>query len=135
MYSKEVTAIILQDWAKGASAEETHKHLLEVYGKAPCLNTIYAHRNSLTTQHLIDELLRQQERDITKTSTEELRLKYRNELLKILMPIKAEILSKNLSINQTEVKHVIKLVDPDNPAPTYPPDEIQAARRANIIPP
>ncbi len=61
MYSKEVTAVILSDWAKGASAEETRKHLKELYGKAPCLNSIYAHRNGLTAAHLIDELLRQQE--------------------------------------------------------------------------
>jgi hypothetical protein len=111
------------------------QHLQDIYGKSPCLNTIYTHRKGLTTQHLIDELLRQQERDITKTSLEELRLKYRNELLKILMPIKAEILSKSLSINQSEIKHVIELVDPDNPAQTYSPDEIHAAQRAGIIPP
>jgi hypothetical protein len=100
MYSKEVTAIIMQDWGKGASAEETVSHLKQIYGKAPCLNTIYAHRNSLTAKDLVDELLRQQERDITKSTDEELKLKYRNELLKIFIPQMTINLSKQ-EINVT----------------------------------
>lgn len=127
VYSKEVTAIILADWAKGASAEETREHINNTLGVRPALNTIYTHRHSLTTQDLIDELLRQQERDLTKEQNSEIRMKYRNELLKLLLPIKAEFLTKNLSINQTEVKHVIELVDPDNPAPTYTQTEVQEA--------
>ncbi len=105
MYSKEVTTLIMQDWAKGASAEETRNHIEEVLGVKPALNTIYTHRHSLTTQDLIDELLRQQERDITKTD-DKTALHYRNELLKILLPIKILQLNKNLNINKevTEVK-------------------------------
>ena len=111
VYSKEVTAIILSDWAKGATAEETIVHLKKIYGKSPCLNSIYNHRNSLTTQNLIDELLRQQEQDITQVKNKELKLKYRNELLKILLPFKAEIVSvnKNLNLHQTEVHNIIEL--------------------------
>jgi hypothetical protein len=97
MYSKEVTAIILADWGKGASAEETMKHLKDVFGKAPCLNTIYTHRNGLTAKNLVDELLTQQKRAITKTSDEELGLKYRNELLKIFIPQ----MTINKNINET----------------------------------
>lgn len=135
MYSKEVTTIILADFARGATAEETRQHLKDTLSIEPSLNTIYTHRHSITTEQLVDELQRQQERDITKEQNSEVRMKYRNELLKILVPLRAEILTKNLSINQSEVKHVIELVDPDNPAQTYPQDEVQAARRANIIPP
>lgn len=104
MYSKEVTTIILADFAKGASAEETQKHLSELLGISPSLNTIYTHRKSLTAEMLIDELQRQQERDITKEPNSDLRMKYRNELLKLLMPLRAEIISKSLNITKTEVQ-------------------------------
>jgi hypothetical protein len=103
MYSKEVTAIILADWGKGESAEETMKHLKDVFGKAPCLNTIYTHRNGLTAKNLVDELLTQQKRAITKTSDEELGLKYRNELLKIFIPQMSINLNKNINENKTEI--------------------------------
>lgn len=103
-YSKEVTAVILADHAKGATAEETQKHLQDIYQIAPSLNTIYAHRRSITAEQLVDELQRQQERDITKETNSEIRMKYRNELLKMLLPIKAEIISKSISINKTSVE-------------------------------
>lgn len=102
-YSKEVTAVILADHAKGATAEETQKHLQDIYQIAPSLNTIYAHRRSITAEQLVDELQRQQERDITKETNSDIRMKYRNELLKMLLPIKAEIISKSVSLNKTEV--------------------------------
>ena len=104
MYSKEVTAIIMQDWGKGASAEETRKHLTDVFGKAPCLNTIYTHRNGLTAQDLVNELVTQQQRGITKqeSANPELALKYRGELIKTLYPQMSINLNKN--INETEVK-------------------------------
>lgn len=89
-YSKEVTALIITDHAKGATAEETRKHVEEVYGYAPTLNTIYAHRHSVTTEQIVDELLRQQERDITKAESPALRMKYRDLLLAKLMPLKVE---------------------------------------------
>jgi len=90
MYSKEVTTIILADWAKGASAEETRKHLEDTVGISPCLNTIYTHRNGLTAQMLVDELLRQQQRDIVKADNPALRMKYRDLLLAKLMPQRVE---------------------------------------------
>jgi len=137
MYSKEVTATILADFAKGASAEETRLHLEEVLGVKPALNTIYAHRKSVTVEQLVDELLRQQERDITKETDSYKRMMFRDKLLDKLMPLKQEIVTKNLNINREiqEVRHVIELVDPDNPAPTYPQTQIQTPRRTNPIPP
>ena len=102
MYSKEVTALILQDWAKGASAEETRNHIQEVLGVKPCLNTIYTHRNGLTAENLIDELLRQQQRDITKSDNEKTRMYFRNELIRALLPHRIEALSyhkEDININ------------------------------------
>lgn len=102
-YSKEVTAVILADHARGATAEETRNHIQDLYGYAPNLNTIYAHRKSLTTEQIVDELLRQQERDITKEQNSEVRMRYRDRLLEKLIPIKAEILSKSFSIEKKDI--------------------------------
>jgi hypothetical protein len=63
---------------------------------------------------MIDELLRQQLRDILQATDKELQLKYRNELLKILVPLRIEAVTKSLTLTQTTVKHVVELVDPDN---------------------
>jgi len=114
-YSKEVTALILSDWAKGVTAVETQTHLRDVLGKTVSTPTIYRHRHSLTTQDLIDELLRQQERDIITVDSKKLAMHYRNELLKILLPVRIEQLSMNINKNtsETTVKHVVELVDPD----------------------
>ena len=103
MYSKEVTALILADHAKGASAEETRSHLQQILGVAPALNTIYTHRKSITTEQIVDELLRQQERDITKEENSDTRMFYRDKLLDKLMPLKQEIITKNLNLNKTEL--------------------------------
>lgn len=102
-YSKEITAVILADHAKGASAEETKKHLQDAFGLSPNLNTIYAHRKSITTEQVVDELLRQQERDITKEANSDRRMYYRDKLLEKLMQLKIEIVSKNLNISKSEV--------------------------------
>lgn len=101
-YGKEVLAIILADYAKGASAEETQRHLQDTLHIKPCTNTIYAHRNEITIDQLIDELARQQERDITKEEDSDIRMHYRNELLKLFVPVKIIQLNKNLNINKTE---------------------------------
>ncbi len=130
MYSKEITAVILSDYAKGASAVETIQHLKDAYGITPNINTIYSHRKSVTTEQIVDELQRQQERDITKEQDSEVRMKYRNELLKILVPIRAEILSKSLNVNVSEVRHVIELADPDDKTP----NQIQTPPRTGLIP-
>ena len=146
MYSKEVTSIILAEWAKGASAEETRKHLQEQLGIKPCLNTIYAHRNGLTAQQLIDELLRQQQRDITKELNSEVRMKYRNELLKILLPQRIESYSESYSKEEKNVNVNVEgllaqyedlfeeatILENAAPEPVHPP---QANRKTGAIPP
>ena len=135
-YSKKIIALIGEAYAKGATPEETRQHIKQVTGKLIGIATVYRHREDVTIEQIVDELQRQQERDITKEENSDIRMHYRDKLLDKLMPIKQIIVSKNINKNQTEVeiKHVIELVDPDNPAPTYPQVEVQAARRAGIIP-
>lgn len=113
MYTKQVTNRIVELWAMGFSAEETRTALQEQYNIKPCLDTIYQHRHSLTAQHLIDELLRQQERAILKVGTDqpELALKYRNELLKILLPQRIEAISKQVIEHIEEKRDVTILAE------------------------
>ena len=101
-YGKEIHAIILTDFAKGATAEETQKHLQDALNIKPCTNTIYAHRGKFTIDQVVDELARQQERDITKEENSDIRMHYRNELLKLFVPVKIIQLSKNININKNE---------------------------------
>ena len=54
------------------------------------LHTVYNKRNSLTAKEMISELQREQLKEIATVKNPGLRLKYRNELLKILLPIKME---------------------------------------------
>lgn len=124
MYSKEVTTIILADFARGATAEETRQHLKDTLSIEPSLNTIYSHRHSITTEQLVDELQRQQERDITKEQNSEVRMKYRNELLKILVPLRAEITSKSETVNKNLT--IIKMWQPN--------DDSTAGDNASVLP-
>ena len=95
MYSKAITEEIVHDWAKGLTAEESKEHLRNKFGITAHLNTIYNHRHGLTAQHLIDELMQQQQRAILKSDSDnpDLAMKYRNELLKILLPQRIEAYS------------------------------------------
>jgi hypothetical protein len=132
-YSKEVIGHIVADYAKGADVEETRNHIKSITGKNIGQATIYRHRADVTVEQIVDELQRQQERDITKEPNSDIRMYYRDKLLEKLMPLKQIIISKNINQSESVVKHVIQLVDPDNPAPTYPQTEVQAARRAGVI--
>lgn len=100
-FSKQITEKIVEHWGLGFTAEESHKALLD-NGIKISLHTVYNHRRSLTAQQLIDELIRRQERAILKADAEhpELAMKYRNELLKVLVPqrIEADIQSTNREI-------------------------------------
>jgi hypothetical protein len=116
MYARSITQRIVELQAHGFSATETQKALNEQYSINIGINTVYRHRKSDVGQEIIEELIRQQERDILKSDSDdrELAMRYRNELLKILIPSRMEILSKSLNLTQTTVKHVVELVDPDN---------------------
>jgi hypothetical protein len=105
MYSKQVTEDIIKYQALGFSAEETREALKKERGVYPNLNTIYQHRRSPIGQELASELLRQQERDILKSDSDnrELAMRYRNELLKIMIPQMSIALTKNINENKTEI--------------------------------
>jgi len=91
MFSKQITQQIVEHWGLGFTAEESQKALAD-NGITISLHTIYNHRRSLTAQNLIEELIRRQERAILKADADspELAMKYRNELLKILVPQRIE---------------------------------------------
>lgn len=107
MYSKEVTGWINECWARGASAEATVKAIQQAHGIKLGLATVYRHRHNLTTKDLVDELLRQQETDISHCDEAELKLKYRNELLKIFIPQMTINLNKN--VNETTINRNVTL--------------------------
>jgi len=89
-FNKTVIQKIVYLWGLGLTAEETQKILIENNKIKISLHTIYNKRNSITAQQMIDELLRVQQRDIAAADSKALRMKYRNELLKILLPQRIE---------------------------------------------
>lgn len=105
MYPKEITQFIINCWGKGLTAEETVEAIKTTKNFHIGIATVYRKRNSLTGKELTDELLRQQQRDIADSDDAELRIKFRNELLKILVPLGAssftQINQLNLTKNET----------------------------------
>ena len=93
MYRKEITHLIIECWGKGLSAEETREFIQRKKDILIGLATVYRHRHSITGQKIVDELFRSQRRDIALEENGETRMKYRNELLKILIPQRIESLS------------------------------------------
>ena len=94
----------------GFSAEETRKSLREHDGLTVSLNTVYKHRRSQVGREIIDELIRMQLYSIAhaagKGATAQA-LKYRNEMLKILIPVRIE----SLSIQKTETNVKVDVED------------------------
>ena len=111
MYRKEVTRLIIECWGKGLSAEETRKFIDKKEGILIGLNTVYRHRHSITGQKIIDELFRQQRRDIALEQDSDKRMKYRNELLKILVPQRIESISFERRENINRVEDVSELLE------------------------
>jgi hypothetical protein len=106
MFTKSVTEEIIHYQALGFSASETKTALKDKNEIEISLNTIYKHRASPIGQEIASELLRQQERSILKTdgSNPELAMRYRNELLKILIPQMTINLNKNINENRNTEK-------------------------------
>lgn len=102
-YSKQITQKIVEYWGLGYTAEETRQQLKQNDNVTMSLHTIYNHRQSLTAQHLIDELIRKQERAILKADTKDpsAAMKYRNELLKILVPQRIETQQQITQLNMS----------------------------------
>ena len=109
MYARSITQRIVELQAHGLSATETQKALKEEYDINIGINTVYRHRKSPVGQEIIEELIRQQERAILKADMEDkaLAMKYRNELLKILIPQRVEAITyqqteENVNINVSD---------------------------------
>jgi hypothetical protein len=93
MYPRNITEKILELQAKGYSGELTKEYLSDHGTPGIHLNTIYNHRKGTVSKEITDELVRQQQLDITLANQKgkrELALKYRNELLKLLIPQRIE---------------------------------------------
>ena len=88
-FSKTVIQRIVNLWGIGASAEETVKALQDEDVKIS-LHAVYNIRRGLTAQQMIDELQREQQRDIAKCDDSALKMKYRDLLLAKLIPQKVE---------------------------------------------
>jgi hypothetical protein len=146
MYSRAVTQRIIELQALGFSAEETRKRLREREGITLNLNTVYRHRRSQVGREIIDELIRTQLRSIAHAATGKgsaQAMKYRNELLKILIPVRIE----SLSIQKTEanvnvnVEDLLKqyedlleeatILENAHPEPVHP---AQANHKASTVP-
>jgi len=80
---------IVNLWGIGASAEETVKALQDENVEIS-LHAVYNIRKGLTAQQMIDELQREQQRDIAKCETPALKMKYRDLLLAKLIPQRVE---------------------------------------------
>jgi hypothetical protein len=107
MYARTITQRIVELQAHGFTATETQKALKEEYSINIGINTVYRHRKSSVGQEIIDELIAQQERDILKSDAEdrEVAMRYRNELLKILIPERIEAYVKQ-DITKKEIRIV-----------------------------
>ncbi len=93
--SKTVTQQIVKAWAKGLTAEETVKFLKDECHVDVCLNTVYAKRKSLDASEMIEELMREQLREIVIAPDLAVRLKYRDKILDKLMPRKPTVAIEN----------------------------------------
>ena len=113
MYSKTVIEKIIDYQARGLSAEETRQALSERDKVKIHINTIYRLRKSPVGLEILHELIRQQERDISRADSEDRSeaMKYRNELIKtyatLLVPQQPLIQNnvsveheKNVTVNQ-----------------------------------
>lgn len=109
MYSKLIIDKIIDDWVKGASAQETQHHIQNTYNKKPSLTTIYKYRDKQTAEQRAEELLKHQLRSITKAEPDDLKLAmhYRNELLKLFYGTK--IMSYHKEEIDIKSKHEEKL--------------------------
>ncbi len=105
MYSKIIIQKIIDYQARGLSAEETKQALSERDHVKIHINTIYTLRKSPVGKEILEELIRQQERDISRADSEDRSeaMKYRNELIKIYAQIllpQQPIVQNNISVKQ-----------------------------------
>jgi len=108
-YPKQFTEKILELEAHGFTAEETREYLQGHGYPRTGIATVYRHRKGSLADEITAETVRQQRRSILKHEEDrpELSMKYRNELLKLLIPQRIEALSyqkieENVTVNVTE---------------------------------
>lgn len=95
-YKRAVTETIVHCWGKGLSASETVTWIKEKLNLDVGIATVYRHRHSLTAKDIIEELMREQRRDIALCQSDATRMKYRDKLLKKLIP---ELITMKADLN------------------------------------
>ena len=98
-FSKAIVQKIVEHWGVGDSALETVKALM-AEGIKISMHAVYNIRRGITAQEMADELMHEQRRDIHNSPDTDTRCRWRNELLKILIPQRTE--SVNLNLNKSE---------------------------------
>ncbi len=133
MFSKQITQKIIECWGFGYTAEETRDHLVKNCNIRISLHTVYNHRRSLTAQNLIDELIRRQECAIVKADSAKpaLAMKYRNELLKILVPQRIE---QNIK-QETRSLQIVRMWQPDDTANSNDNLKVLSVQPPSKVPP
>ena len=98
-YPKNFTEKIVELEAHGFTADETVSYFKEHGYNHVGLATVYRHRKGLLAAEITEETARQQRRSILKQdeANPQLAMKYRNELLKLLIPQRIEALTYNRS--------------------------------------
>ena len=98
MYPKSFTEKVLELQTHGFTAEESISYFKEHGYKHVGLATVYRHRTNALAKEITEETLRQQRRSILKNeeSHPELSMKYRNEILKLMIP------QMTINYNKTE---------------------------------
>ncbi len=127
MYPREITKLILDLEAKGYTAELTRQWLLENRQLKIHLNTIYNHRKGPVAKEIIEQMMIQQQQDITIATQKgdyKTAMHYRNEMLKLLVPIKTEILTQQYSVSKEEIK-----VEQNKPSASDFNNELEEALR------
>lgn len=109
-YSKEITRTIVYCWGKGFTAEETVEYIKKTHNTKVGLSTVYRHRHSLTAKDIIEELMRQQRRDIALCQSDKTRMTFRDKLLEKLIPKAIEMKTEgNLKVDISKgVDEIIK---------------------------
>ena len=140
MFSKTVIQRIVNLWGIGASAEETVTALRDEDVKIS-LHCVYNIRRGLTAQQMIDELQREQQRDIAKCDTPALKMKYRDLLLAKLIPQQKDRIEVNVNATASSTSEsTVKLLseydaliaaemakEKSNIQPDSPPEQVHPA--------
>ena len=107
MYPRNITEKILDLQAKGYTAQLTQQWFKDNNEIDIGIATIYRHRTGALAHEIVEAMVQQQQQDITVSGQKgnaELAMKYRNELLKILIPQMTISVNKNINENRDTAK-------------------------------